>query len=224
MSWLANAHKLIRYDDSHFFYIWKPHDIPSVRGFRFSMFELLEEYIQTHDDELTTRLYQNQHMFGLDSEWWLCNRLDVPTAWLLYFAKSANAFMTYHQAQKNGKLIKHYTWSIVGHIKMDTIIARDIAHHPHLPEKMVVKHTKKTTAHRGKRQQWRTQLQPLVYDNKDNQTHVLITIHGGVRHQIRTHCASIGSPLVGETLYGTKHNRKHTDYLQLFCVGHTMLS
>lgn len=219
MSWLANISKLTRYDDIDFFYIWKPHDVPSVRGFRLSMFEVLEEYIQTHDDALTTLLRQNQEEFSLEGEWWLCNRLDVPTAGLLYFAKSQEVFNQYRAVQAEWGLIKHYTGTIVGRLDETRIIARDIAHHPHLRDRMIVANNNKM-AHSGTWQHWWTQLEPLAYDIEKNQTSVLIMISGGVRHQIRIHCASIGSPLVGETLYGTKHNRQVADHLQLFCVGH----
>lgn len=220
MSWLANTSKLTRYDDTDFFYIRKPHDIPSVRGFRLSMFEILEEYIQTHDDEFTRLLCQNQGEFGLESEWWLCNRLDIPTAGLLYFAKSQKVFDQYRAAQVDNTLVKYYTGTIVGRLDETRIIARDIAHHPHLEDRMVVANKHEIVAYSGTWQHWWTQLKPLEYNKEKNQTSVLIMISGGVRHQIRIHCASIGSPLVGETLYGTKNNRQVADYLQLFCVGH----
>lgn len=219
MSWLAKNSGLTRYDDQDFFYIRKPHDVPSVRGFQLSFFEVLDDYIVTHDDELTGLLLSNQQHFGIDSEWGLCNRLDTPTAGLLYFAKSRLIHDSYRSLQKTWSLIKHYLATATGRIDTDRLIARDMAHHPHLDDRMITAHCGQT-AHRGRRQQGWTQLEPLSYDADHNHTHVAITIAGGVRHQIRIHCASMGSPLVGETLYGTSKNRQPDTYLHLWCIWH----
>ncbi|USN56243.1 MAG: hypothetical protein H6766_04120 [Candidatus Peribacteria bacterium] len=74
----------------------------------------------------------------------------MPTAGLLYFAKSQEIFDTYRQAQAEGKLIKYYTGTIVGRLDQTKIIARDIAHHPQLDDRMVVANSIKMVASGGK--------------------------------------------------------------------------
>ncbi len=114
------------------------------------MFEILEEYIQTHDDDLTTLLRQNRDIFGCDSEQGLCNRLDTPTAGLLYFAKSEEVFGQYRQAQVDNTLVKYYTGTITGKLYETRLIGWNIGHHPHLDDRMVVASGTKSVAHRGK--------------------------------------------------------------------------
>lgn len=72
----------------------------------------MDEYVAIHDNTLTQLIKQNQEIFGVDSERGLCNRLDTPTAGLLYFAKSQDIFDTYRQAQTDGTLVKYYLGTI----------------------------------------------------------------------------------------------------------------
>lgn len=72
----------------------------------------MDEYVTTHNNTLAQLIKQNQRTFGVDSERGLCNRLDTPTAGLLYFAKTQETFDTYRQAQANGTLVKYYLGTI----------------------------------------------------------------------------------------------------------------
>lgn len=44
----------------------------------------------------------------------------------------------------------------------------------------------------------------VAYDTQGDNSLIEIEAHTGARHQIRVHCASIGHPLIGDLLYGSK--------------------
>ena len=48
------------------------------------------------------------HTFSRQQEYGLLNRLDTPTAGLLYFAHDYDVYATYRKQQKKGEVIKHY--------------------------------------------------------------------------------------------------------------------
>jgi 23S rRNA pseudouridine1911/1915/1917 synthase len=51
-----------------------------------------------------------------------------------------------------------------------------------------------------------TFVEPLEYNQKNNQTLVQVTTHTGRQHQIRVHLNSIGNTLVGDPIYGVDEN------------------
>ncbi len=58
-----------------------------------------------------------------------------------------------------------------------------------------------------------TQVNELWYDNDENVSVLRVWVHRARRHQIRAHLAHVGSPLIGDTQYGSK--RKLSD-IRLF--------
>jgi 23S rRNA pseudouridine1911/1915/1917 synthase len=102
---------------------------------------------------------------------------------------------------------KQYAAWVYGSIPPGTTREIDIsiAHHPSNQSKMVALTDKQ--AHRGKPRTANTLFQSIPYQTNPfpdsvAATPLLINIVQGTRHQIRVHLASIGHPIVGDTLYG----------------------
>ena len=72
------------YEDQYCYYIWKKAGKHSTYGEEYSF---LEELIDQKEDEKVMEIIKNwAKYFGKKEEFWLLNRLDTPTTWLLYFA------------------------------------------------------------------------------------------------------------------------------------------
>lgn len=56
----------------------------------------------------------------------------------------------------------------------------------------------------------------MHYDKKTNTSDIMIRITKGIRHQIRAHLASIGYPIIGDTIYS---KQQHNSPLQLRSIG-----
>lgn len=64
-----------------------------------------------------------------------------------------------------------------------------------------------------------TFLFPLAYDETKNSTRCVVFIQQGIRHQIRTHLATIGYPIVGDALYNrSQASAEKNDFLHLWSV------
>ncbi|MEI7477729.1 MAG: pseudouridine synthase [bacterium] len=92
---------MIRYEDAHYYYVWKPHDIPTTYGNEYSFLERIV-------DEQPSFFRRLQEIFNEKQEYGLVNRLDNDTAGLLYFAKTHADYEAYEQAQKIESLYKIY--------------------------------------------------------------------------------------------------------------------
>jgi 23S rRNA-/tRNA-specific pseudouridylate synthase len=89
-------------------------------------------------------------------------------------------------------------------------------HHTHDDVRMVaIRIPKDDHKGRGEKHYVKTTIYPVTYDENKNETLCVVTIHQGMRHQIRVHAASVGYPVVGDVLYGNKEEGE----LQLYSVG-----
>ena len=193
--------KLNRYEDKYFYYFRKPCGIPSTYGKEKCFLDYL---IQSDDKDIKAIIESQKEYFSEQDEYGLVNRLDNDTTGLLYLAKTPLFKEKYKQAQIDWNVEKYYVSDVYGKFtENEKIISYPITHHKFSPDRMVViLDTKQTGKIDEKRiQKAVTHVQKLYYDEKMNQTTLLVTISKWVRHQIRAHLSSIWFPIVWEKIY-----------------------
>ena len=180
-----------------------------------------------------------QH-FSEEQEYGLLNRLDNDTAGLLYFAKNRDIREQYKKSQADKQLYKIYMCDVMGELAMiypfeaariqkthidakilgeamqGLMVEYPIMHHVQDNERMVaIKSEKDWHKGRGRENHVSTIFLPLSYDKKTNTTLCYAIIQQGIRHQIRLHAASVGYPIVGDSLYAKNNDHK---YLHLWSI------
>lgn len=104
----------------------------------------------------------------------------------------------------------------------DIVLRFPIMHHRHDDERMVSCQTtegmkKLASQGRGNILEIASVVTPLSYDPVSNTSIVRVLIHQGVRHQIRVHLATLGNPIIGDKLYGSRY--ANASVLQLVSAG-----
>ncbi len=196
------------YEDQYCYYIWKKAGKHSTYGEEYSF---LEELIDQKEDEKVMEIIKNwAKYFGKKEEFWLLNRLDTPTSWLLYFAKNPEVKKNYKKLQSEGNIEKFYLaqvwWDINYYIKdKGNQINFPIAHHKFSSDRMVVV-SSDLCLHKIKNtpQHWTTEILEREYNKEDKTSTLLIKINKGIRHQIRSHLSEIWYPIVWDDIYGKK--------------------
>lgn len=154
-------------------------------------------------------------IFTPEEEYWLLNRLDTPTSWLLYFAKSKKTYTNWKERQAQEKIEKWYLAQITQKVEPQ-IITTPLAHHSNGKRMIVatedILSTRKKQKIKGKLLQVKTE---IVETWKD---WLIVRIHKWQRHQIRAHLASLWAPIVGEKLYSASEENT----LQLFSLWCTI--
>ena len=191
--------KVIQTND--FYFLRKPHKIPSSFGKQKSILDMLEK------GELDRNFTQNQLKFSKEQEYWLLNRLDNDTAGFLYFAKTPEIYHNFKRLQKENKIQKIY-YAQCENKPFKTQITYPIMH-KNKSKMVVIKSNKDIKKWRGKQHFVTTQVEPL----KDNWAKIIIT--KWIRHQIRAHLSSINCPIKNDPLYWNNVEGN----LQLYSVG-----
>ena len=142
--------------------------------------------------------------FIQEQEYGLLNRLDTPTSWLLYFAKTTDIYTQRKTRQAEEKINKYYIAQIHEPITPQ-VITTPLAHHTNGKRMIVatpeVLKWKKKQKIKGKLLPSETHI--TLIDKINETTYAHIMINKWWRHQIRAHFASIWSPIIGEQLYDT---------------------
>ena len=190
-----------------FIFIWKPPNIPTSFWKNLSFLEKIK-------NKLKQFINLNWKKPNFKKEYWLLNRLDTPTSGLLYFARDEKIYELFKKLQNQNKIYKIYLadvhWDYRKYWK--PLIAYPIMHHKFLKEKMIViKNSKLKNKGRWKLHYVETEIEFLYYDPKLNISTLCIYIKKWIRHQIRSHLASVGYPIVGDQLYAkfTKKENLH---------------
>ena len=141
----------------------------------------------------------------------IVHRIDKDTSGLLIVAKTDVAHIKLAEQIKEHSFMRKYEGIIVGRTKEDKgTVDRPVGRNPKDRKKMAcvpdgreaVTDYELTEAYRGF-------------------SRMLFTLHTGRTHQIRVHMASLGHPLMGDTVYGagkTEFEKRHADILQGQCL------
>lgn len=200
------------YQDKYFFYFWKPHWLPTSFGKQKSFLDFMVE--NKDKFSVVQHLY---HIFLVEREFWLVNRLDNDTAGLLYFAKNVWIYNKYKRLQQQNLIEKIYLADVYWQIQKNLQINYPIMHHRYLSEKMVViKKEKDKLKWRWKMHYVTTKIKRLYFDKKNNVSCIKIIITKWIRHQIRAHLASVWYPIVWDRLYNKETSN---NILHLWSIG-----
>ncbi len=129
----------------------------------------------------------------------LVHRLDNGTSGALLIARNRGAFEKLRDAIRAGRIARRYEALVAGSLERKTQIDTPIAHHPKNARKMVAGDPSSANPKRAGRAA-ATLAEPIRRVGEF--TLLSVSPKTGSRHQIRVHLASLGHPLVGDTLYG----------------------
>jgi 23S rRNA pseudouridine1911/1915/1917 synthase len=129
----------------------------------------------------------------------LVHRLDNGTSGALLIARNRGTFDKLRDAIRAGRIARRYEALVAGALDTRTEIDTPIAHHAKNARKMNVGDPSSANPKRAGRAA-STVVEPMRRVGAF--TLLSIVPKTGSRHQIRVHLASIGLPIVGDTLYG----------------------
>ena len=125
----------------------------------------------------------------------IVHRIDKDTSGLLIAAKNDAAHRRLAEQLKDHTLARTYECVVVGNLREDSgTVDAPIGRHPTDRKRMCVteKNGRPAVTH------WE------VLERFPGYTHVRCCLETGRTHQIRVHMASIGHPILGDTVYGAK--------------------
>lgn len=202
-----------RYQNQLFYYIWKPHGIPTTYGQNICFLDMIKSSKEIQTQLIYTQL-QNNH--NHDKEFGLINRLDNNTWWLLFFAKNKNIYDEYRSLQSQWNVNKHYICDVHGILENQHITITDpIYHHKHNEDRMTLDVSKS----RAQPIYTTTHVEKLYTDEYNKTATLLVKIHKWARHQIRIHLASIWHPIIGEDIYTQSKSHDQNTILHLWSIG-----
>ena len=143
----------------------------------------------------------------------IVHRIDKDTSGLLIIAKNDEAHVKLSEQIKDHSFSRVYEGIVVGRPKPDTgSVTKSVGRNPKDRKKMAVNV-------QGGREA-RTDYE--VLEAYRGFSLVKFTLYTGRTHQIRVHMASVGHPLMGDTVYGagnTAFEKKHADLLRGQCLN-----
>ena len=126
----------------------------------------------------------------------IVHRIDRDTSGLLIVAKNDKAHLALAAQLQDHSLFRLYHAVVVGGFKEPSgTVNAPLARHPVDRKRMAV-------CRGGEGREAITHWQ--VVDSQNGCSHITCRLETGRTHQIRVHMASIGHPLVGDTVYGSK--------------------
>lgn len=181
----------IRFESDRFVVVEKPAGIASH--------PLREGEIGTVANFLVARYPEMRDVGYRKREPGIVHRLDTNTSGLMLAARTCEVFDALRAALVAGEIEKHYLARCRGLVGAPAVIAAPIAHDPRNRAKVRVCTDAREAERLGARHA-RTHIvesRPAPHGSL-----VELVANHARRHQIRVHLASIGHPLLGDTLYG----------------------
>lgn len=173
-------------------------------------------------DKISDIIQNLINIFWKDKEYWLLNRLDNDTWWLLYFAKSLEIYEDYKSKQSQNLLTKFYIAQVAGNPffkinEKEINIDYPIKHHKFSDDRMIcIKQPWEAVKWDWKQHMVSTKISLLDFDKEKNISTLLVSISKWVRHQIRVHLSSIWCPILWDNLYS---KYKSQEFLHLWSMG-----
>ena len=137
----------------------------------------------------------------------IVHRIDKNTSGLLMVAKDDNTHNALAAQIKEHSFLRRYQAILVGNLKEEEgTVDAPIGRHPVRRQQMAI-----VPSGRPARTHYR------VLRRFNGFCHVELTLETGRTHQIRVHMASLGHPVLGDTLYGggkTPFEKKHKELLE----------
>lgn len=175
----------IEYSDDSIIIVNKPSGLPSVA--------LRHTDVQTVANFLSAQFPETVEAGSRPLEAGLVHRLDTETSGLLLAARTPGAYTALREQFRSRSVGKHYLAIVKGILKGQGQLTSRLEPTGPRGQRMRL-----STSERG--QEAFTSYAPV--ELLPHHTVVRLTISTGVRHQIRVHLATLGHPLVGDTMYG----------------------
>ena len=175
------------YEDENYLVIDKPAGIPCIPTKRYP------------NKTIANAIIYYFKMSNLKATVHLVNRLDKDTQGLMLVAKNRQA---HYLLSKDIKQVKRIYYCLVeGILEERGVIDKPIVKDDNSVKRLIGSNGKKAiTAYRSLK----------VFDNKSL---IECDLKTGRTHQIRVHLSSIGHPLLGDSLYGSKEGKRSSYYL-----------
>ncbi len=135
----------------------------------------------------------------------IVHRIDKDTAGLLVVAKNNDSHTYLAEQLKSKKATRRYLALVLGNVKEGGTVNRPIARSPSDRKKMAVVSGGREAV---------THYTPL--EHYDGYTLLECVLETGRTHQIRVHMASIGHPIAGDRMYGSRNDKTKADGQLLF--------
>jgi 23S rRNA pseudouridine1911/1915/1917 synthase len=185
----------IVYEDSHLLIVRKPAGM-DTHGFSGRDTETLANFLAAERPDLLT----------VGASRWepgLVHRLDRETSGLVLIAKTQRAFELLRLQFRRRQIKKSY-WALVwGVTAAQGTISYPLVHDTRDNRRMqaILNPEKRMTKQRS----WKALTRFRKLNDAQGVSLLEIEMETGVTHQIRVHLASIGHPIVGDSLYGAEH-------------------
>jgi len=141
----------------------------------------------------------------------IVHRIDKDTSGLLVVAKTDTAHLSLAEQIASHRFERQYRAIVNGHLREDSgRVDKPIARHPTDRKKMAI-----VAGGREAATNYR------VIEQLNGADHVALQLETGRTHQIRVHMASLGHPLLGDTVYGggrSKFEASHEGLLRGQCL------
>ncbi|MBN1961042.1 MAG: RluA family pseudouridine synthase [Deltaproteobacteria bacterium] len=141
----------------------------------------------------------------------LLHRLDNNTSGVLLVARSSEVFAKLQQQFSNNTVLKKYLALVDGHPQQTGVIKFPIKHDITDRRRMIADIAATQNCDLDNINNAITHFKVIEY--KQRHTLIEVSLHQGVRHQIRVHLAAIGHPLAGDLLYGGSNSKQNRHFL-----------